>query len=84
MDKTTASTDRVQINSIVQVAPSVDQFPGALGAVIDKHSWGCNVNLNGQSHAIAWQHMEPTGGMLVFDADGKPLRNLATPLSHHP
>ena len=81
------STDRVQIGSIVQVSPtSGTDWAGRCGAVVEKLSWGAKVHfgLHDGSAPIAWDALEPTGGVAVWDQMGQPFKKPEEPLRHHP
>lgn len=79
--------EELQPNTILQVNPKAEVAAGAgqLCAVVRVHSWGVDARLpSGDVVPLAWAHVEPTGGALVFDVDGTKLRATEPPLKHHP
>lgn len=69
-------TDPIKKGSIVQVDPKAELgflAAGGLAIVVAKHAWGVDVNIIVGTHgtrALTWQHIEPTGGTLVWEEDG--------------
>lgn len=75
---------QVKVGDIVQLTPDADAALRLL--VVDKiESWGIVGGVPGVGgvYRRTWQFIEPTGGKLVFDKDGK--RVTAAPVArHHP
>lgn len=84
------STDRVGVHSIMQIAPDagIAFGNGQLAVVSEKLTWGVVASIwtaTGWALVrLAWQHIEPTGGMEVWDAEGKQVLDTYQPLAHHP
>lgn len=73
--------------SILQVNPKAElaEGDGQLCVVVDKQTWGVHARLpSGNVVTIAWQHVEKTGGRMVFAADGTRLRPEEGATRHHP
>ena len=76
---------KIKVGSIVQIVPEEDHgTPKRLLVVTEIESWGVSGYLqNDLKIARTWNLIEPTGGSIVFDQNGK--RVVADkPRFHHP
>lgn len=97
MQSTTEATKDVGIGSILQVSPDGDLPPGLapetnpidkrhlqLGIVREKHAWGVRIVLADNTVIpLAWEHVEPTGGRIIWGPDGKRVAPLPPGIKHH-
>ena len=87
------STKQIEPHAIVQIVPSDDNrgFDGLLAEVVTKETWGVTAAIRTMGvgstvavHRFPWSMIEPTGGTVVFDTNGKRVADLALKQKHHP
>lgn len=75
-----------KVGAIMQIVPGDDQGNGKLLMVVDKvHSWGVVGYVPNTDGTISrtWNLVEPTGGGVAFERDGKPFKAPAPKPKHH-
>lgn len=78
---------RIIPGSIVQIVPEEDHgLRTRLLVVTRVNSWGVDGTVEGHPGSVSrtWNLIEPTGGQLVFDADGKRVGPTPQAQRHHP
>jgi hypothetical protein len=87
------STRLVEIGSVVQIIPTGDNrgFDGILAEVSEKHTWGVvgtirtiGVGSSLSIQRLPWSLIEPTGGKIVFNTEGKRVGDAEPMQKHHP
>lgn len=76
---------KIKIGSIVQIAPEEDHGSRLqLLVVTGIESWGIRGDLSsGGNVGRPWSLIEPTGGVVVFDKDGKRFEPPPPTVKHH-
>lgn len=80
--------DAMKPGDILQVDPKAELGPvmaGKLVIVQRVQSWGVDAELPGTVGAfpLTWQHVELTGGSVVWDVTGQKVRETTEPGRHH-
>lgn len=81
--------ERLKPGTILQVNPAANlaEGNGCLVVVTAVRSWGVDAMVNGRAEKIipiAWQHVEETGGAVVWDASGGRVKEAPPTVRHHP
>lgn len=78
---------KIKVGSILQANEEATGIGvGAFVVVDEKHSWGVvgyTIWDDSTIVRLPWNAIEPTGGEIVFDIDGKRVRETEPPLKHH-
>lgn len=80
-------TKHIGPGRIMHINPAAELASGngQIAIVTNKHTWGCDVSLpDGNVVPVAWQHLEDTGGTVVWAPDGQRFTPPAPALTHHP
>lgn len=95
MQGTIEATKDIDAGSIMQIAPDANLATGETTGLIDmrrlqlvtvtvKESWGVVATLaDGDVVRLAWAHIEPTGGRIIWAADGQRVAPLPAGIKHH-
>ena len=83
------STEAIKVGSILQVDPKAELGTakgGELAIVAVKHSWGVDARVASIEGTVplSWQHVEPTGGVMVWAPDGTRFTPEGPGIAHHP
>lgn len=82
------STKVVELGSIMQVNPKAglgNEHDGDLGVVQELRTHGAKLQFHaGDIWDVAWDHIEPTGGKVIWNQDGKRMREPKAAPMHHP
>ena len=76
-----------KVGAIMQISPADEQGNGKVLMVVEKvHSWGVAGYLPNTDGTLSrtWDLIEPTGGVVAFERDGKPFKSPPPPQKHHP